>query len=225
MFPGISGPPGTADVTHSLFSSRRGNGRHDPRPIPDLSAPKARLVVDQRPHAAALEPFLRGLLVEEFDGPEPAPAVLVGLADDVRALNPAACPADGSEPLTPAGHMADARRALLAARARLEAGDRETAVVMVGAARAQLFLIDERYPTPAPASLRARVRAADRDLGSLQAAVRAGSPDLLARLDAWTRASLPLEAELTARSGRSLYDPRRLARALNQDPSLPPPPR
>ena len=36
---------GTADVTLSLFSSHRGNGVHDPRPIPDLSAPRDQLGV------------------------------------------------------------------------------------------------------------------------------------------------------------------------------------
>ena len=44
-FPGVSGAPGTADVTSSLFSSHRGNGVDDPKPIPDLGGPKAALKV------------------------------------------------------------------------------------------------------------------------------------------------------------------------------------
>src|SRR5437899_8344601 len=42
LFPGVSGAPGPADVTNSLFSTHRGNGVDDPNPIPDLSGPKAR---------------------------------------------------------------------------------------------------------------------------------------------------------------------------------------
>ena len=48
-FPGVSGAPGTADVTSSLFSSHRGNGVDDPKPIPDLGGPKAALKVSQAP--------------------------------------------------------------------------------------------------------------------------------------------------------------------------------
>ncbi|MGF7473737.1 hypothetical protein WFJ45_23635, partial [Salmonella enterica subsp. enterica serovar Minnesota] len=33
-FPGISGAPGTADVTASLLSSHRGDGQFNPKPIP-----------------------------------------------------------------------------------------------------------------------------------------------------------------------------------------------
>ena len=39
LFPGISGAPGTADVTASLLSSHRGDGIFNPRPIPDLAGP------------------------------------------------------------------------------------------------------------------------------------------------------------------------------------------
>ena len=66
QFPGISGAAGTADVTSSLFSSHRGNGVEDPRPIPDLSMAKARLKVSQRPEDRALEPFIHGLITQEI---------------------------------------------------------------------------------------------------------------------------------------------------------------
>jgi hypothetical protein len=93
LFPGASGAPGTADVTSSLFSSHRGNGVDDPRPIPDLGGPRAALKVDHDPASRALETFIRGLITEEFDGRPPTAAVLTGLAAYVRALDPAACAA------------------------------------------------------------------------------------------------------------------------------------
>lgn len=216
LFPGASGAPGTADVTLSLFSSHRGNGVHDPKPIPDLSGPRERLKVK----GPDLPPFIRGLIVEEFDGPEPTPAALAGLADYVRALDPAACPTAATMPVGPAGLMADARRALAAGRATLARGDRPTAVLMVAAARARLGLIDERY-VGLPAE-RDRLRAADAGLSALQAAIREGRPEAPAALDRLVTASPRLEARLRAAERRSLFDPARLTRASTR--RLPPGP-
>lgn len=214
LFPGASGKPGTADVTLSLFSSRRGNGVHDPRPIPDLSGPREKLKVA----SPDLPRFIRGLIVEEFDGHEPPPAVLQGLADYVRALDPAACPAQAREPVTPDRLLADARRAVRAAEASLAAGDRATTVLMIAAARARLFLIDERY-TGLRAEI-ARLRAADADLAAAQDAVRNGRPGALRRLARWRAASPALAAALAARQRASLFDPARLRKATNR--RLPP---
>lgn len=214
QFPGASGAPGTADVTLSLFSSRRGNGVHDPKPIPDLSGPRDALNVP----AADLPAFIRGLVVEEFDGREPPAAVLQGLADYVRALDPAACPAAPREAVSPAGLLDDARRAVASAEAALAAGDRPTAVLMIAAARARLFLIDERY-----AGRRAevaRLRGADLRLQDLQAAVREGRPDAARGLARWRADSRRLEARLVLAQRLSLFDPARLRQATNR--RLPP---
>jgi hypothetical protein len=216
LFPGASGAPGTADVTLSLFSSRRGNGVHDPRPIPDLSGPRERLKVK----GEALAPFIRGLIVEEFDGREPPPAVLAGLAAYVQALKPEACPAQARAPLTSAALLDDARRALAAAATAFEAGDKPAAVLMIAAARARLGLIDERYKA-LPGQI-ARLRAADRELASLQQAVREGRPDTLQALADWTRASRRLQSDLAPREARSLFDPAHLKAAANR--RLPPKP-
>jgi hypothetical protein len=215
-FPGVSGAPGTADVTNSLFSTHRGNGVDDPKPIPDLSGPKSKLKVSQAPAEKKLEPFIHGLITEEFDGPEPTPAVLEGLADYVRALDPAACPAKPREPLTVSLLMSDARRALKAAQVEAAAGDAPTAVVMVASARSRLGLIDERYAAPALAGPRADLRAADRRLEAVQDDLRAHSPQVQAEIRTWLAASRPLEAELAAKQSASLFDPARLARAAKR---------
>jgi hypothetical protein len=210
LFPGVSGAPGTADVTSSLFSSHRGDFLDDPRPIPDLSGDKARLKVDQTPARAALEPFIEGLVVEEFDGPRPPAAVLAGLAAYVRSLEPQACPEAATQPVTAALLMADARRALAAARALADKGDRAGAALMVAGARARLGLIDERYAGPALRPERNRLRAADAGLTGIAEALREGRPDAAERLDAWTRAAPALEAALRRREAVSLLDPARL---------------
>ncbi|HEX3365793.1 hypothetical protein [Phenylobacterium sp.] len=216
LFPGISGAPGTADVTNSLFSTHRGNGIDDPKPIPDLSGPKSRLKVSQDPAEKKLEPFIHGLITEEFDGPEPTPAALDGLAAYVRALSPSACPAKAREPLSATFLMADARRALAAAQARIAAGDDATAALMVASARSRLGLIDERYGAPALARPRADLRAADRQLAAIQAALHDHRPDAGAAIVTWLRGSRGLERELAARQSASLFDPARLVQAAKR---------
>lgn len=212
LFPGVSGAAGTADVTSSLFSSQRGNGRDDPTPIPDLSGPKAALKVA----AGGLAPFIHGLIVEEFDGPEPTPAVLDGLVAYVGSLDPAHCPGAASQPVTLALLMADVRRAVAAAEASLKVGDRPTAVVMVASARARLQMVDERYDSPALRPLRDKVRAADSELADLQASLRARRTDAPSRLAAWRRAQPRLQTALAAREPASLFDPDRLAEAAKR---------
>jgi hypothetical protein len=215
-FPGVSGAPGTADVTNALFSTHRDNGIDDPKPIPDLSGPKAQLKAPQDPAEQKLKPFIHGLITEEFDGPEPTPAVLEGLAAYVRALNPAACPARAREPLDVALLMSDARRALKAAQGAAAAGDDATAVLMVASARSRLGLIDERFAAPALAKPRADLRAASRRLAAIQAALHDRRPDAKAELTAWLASSRPLEAELAARQSASLFEPSRLAQAMRR---------
>ena len=213
QFPGVSGSPGTADVTSSLFSTHRGNATDDPKPIPDLSGPRERLKIDQAPAARKLEPFIHGLITEEFDGPEPSPAVLEGLAAYVRALNPAACPSRSRQPVTVARLMDDVRRALHAAKATAQQGDRATAVTMVASARARLGLIDERFAGPALSVERHALRNADASLAVLQQALREDRPDAARTLAAWLTQSHALEATLTRHAPASLFDPARLARA------------
>jgi hypothetical protein len=216
QFPGISGAPGTADVTNSLFSTHRGNGIDDPKPIPDLSGSKGRLKIDQDPGQKKLEPFIHGLITEEFDGPEPTPATLAGLAAYVRALSPAACPAPARQALNVALLMSDARRALRAAQAEAAAGDSATATLMVASARSRLGLIDERYAAPQLARLRGRLRAASARLATIQAALRDHRPDAAPELAAWLAGSGRLEADLTARQSASLFNPSLLAQAMKR---------
>lgn len=209
LFPGVSGAPGTADVTTSLFSSHRGDGVDDPVPIPDLSGPPERLKTRPSQRRA----FIRGLIVEEFDGPEPPAAVLDGLVAYVGALTPSACPQVARVRVTAESLMDDARRALAAARAELTRDDAPTAVLMVAAARARLGLIDERYA--ALPQDRARLRAADAGLAAVQADIRSRAPEASARLDRWLAGAGALTAALARDEARSLFAPERLKAAAN----------
>lgn len=212
VFPGVSGAPGTADVTSSLFSSHRGDGVDNPRPIPDLGGPKSSLKVDQDPASGRLEYFIHGLITEEFDGPEPPKAVLAGVAAYIRALDPAACPAAATQAVTVAYYLDDVRRAVRAAGGEIASGDRAGAILALAAARARLGLIDERFAGPALAESRREIRAADQRLARMQDGLRAGHA-APAALDAWLADSGALEARLAAKAPLSLFDPARLSQA------------
>ena len=218
LFPGVSGQAGTADVTSSIFSSHRGNGVDDPRPIPDLGGPKAALKIAQSPDAKALEPFIHGLVTQEFDGAEPPPAVLAGLAAYVRALQPKACPAGAQpRPLRALDYAIDTIRAVSAAEGGLDRQDPATALAMLGAARSRLGALAERYDR-SPAITRRLARTSG-DLGVAADRIRAGDPAAARKiLTRWRAGWADLVLALERQEGNSLFAPARLADA----PRLPP---
>jgi hypothetical protein len=222
-FPGLSGSPGTADVTSFVFSTHRGDHVDDPRPIPDLGGPKGRLKVDQSPPSPALRTFIHGLVVEEFEGAEPPPTVLEGLAAYVRALDPAACAGGGtgggSERVTAGTAVADALRAAAAARAALAHRDRLTALVMIQAARIQLGDLAEHFDGPGLAGERERLTRASFELADIADAVRRADPAADERLAGWLKRAPSWRSALLQAEPRSLYDKGRLETALSRAPA------
>jgi hypothetical protein len=212
-FRGVSGAPGTADVTTPVLSSHRGDDVFDPRPIPDLSGPKAALKVDQDPASGKLEAFIHGIVTEEFDGAEPPLSVLKGLALYVRTLSPEHCPSAVSEPLHAAGALEDARRAVRAGVVALHRGDAASAIVMAEAARSQLGDVNERYAGPDLAPQRRDLAVAAVDLAAAEAAVRRDPTAGAAALTLWLARSRAWAPQVIEAQGRSLYDPRHLAAA------------
>ncbi len=210
QFPGLSAGPGTADVTSLLMSPKRGKRVGTPKAIPDLSGPKGALRISQDPDKPDLESFIHGIVTEEFDGREPPPMVLKGLATYVRALSPGTCPRTAAAPVTASSRLEDARRALRAADMALVRKDPATAELMVQSARGQLGLIYERYPDAGLARSREAVRAADLQLLSLRGAVHDGSPAARQKIAEWIAASAGLERILKAQEKQSLFNPARL---------------
>jgi hypothetical protein len=208
-FPGLSGAPGTADVTSSLMSRTRGDGTVNPVRIPDLATDRPKIARDaDRPD---LRIFIRGLIVEEFDGPEPAAAVLDGVTAYVRALVASACPAgDGVQPSL-ARSWGDIALAVSAAEALMQGGDRASARLMLASARAELGRADERYAGIGTAQR--RIAKLDAGLRDIQLALDAGDPidRLLGRWRAGFAAAGPI---LQRAEPRSLFNAARLADAL-----------
>ena len=216
FFPHVSGKPGTADVTNSVFSSHRGDKIDNPKPIPDLSGPRALLKVSRDPAKPDLRNFIHGLVTQEFDGAEPPQAVMDGLAAYVRALTPQACPPASVQPIRLQSVMADATRSMRAGAAAIGHKDAPTAVLMVASARTQLGLIYERYQAPALSAERAALRDADLDLASIQNDLRAGGTGAALRLALWPGQSAALIKTLQPREEKSLFNPTLLAAAIRQ---------
>jgi hypothetical protein len=160
VFPGLSGAPGTADVTASLMSSHRGDGIFNPKPIPDLAGLPGRLKIS-RTAPGAIEGFIHGLVTEEFDGPEPPPEVLAALAAYVRALQPGSC-RGGDRSIRLADRLAEVDAAI--ALARTSGGD--TRRLLLAAARSTLGAIDERFASVE--ADRAVLRDADAELNAIR---------------------------------------------------------
>jgi hypothetical protein len=220
LFPGVSGDPGTADVTTSVLSSHRGDGKDNPKPIPDLGGPADKFKISRAPDKPDLANFLRGAITEEFDGAEPAPAVLNGLAAYVRQLRPEACPAAAVEPMTAGAAAEDVARAVRAAQGALARKDEATAQAVLESARAMLFLIDERYAVPGLEAERELIRAASLDLGSAQGALRRGA-SAGPQLDLWLSRYPAWRASLVRAQPRSLYDRGVLGKSLQGAASTP----
>jgi hypothetical protein len=208
-FPGISGDPGTADVTASLMSSHRGDGIFNPKPIPDLAGDPAKLKVSRDPKKDDLRRFIHGLITQEFDGPDPPPAVLNGLVAYVRSLSPKSCADQQTRGVQLNSMLDDVDMAVKLAHQSYAVGDRSTARVLIGAARSMLGAIDERFEVPGNDSCRALLREADADLKAIELA------DVSAlNFEAWQSKWPSRTQQLRAAEPQSLFSETVLRRML-----------
>lgn len=206
LLDGVSGAPGTADVSASFFSIARANGQFDPKPIPDLAAPGK---VARDPAERAVEQFTRGLIVEEFAGREPAPAELTAVSAYLRALRP--CPDERDERRGLVADLQLLRETIGAAALRADLGDDAGAAVLASAARFRLGLIEERFPGSPFVRERKQLLAASR---ALQPVGEARAPTA-ARFRLWlARFERDVALHLTRGERRSLYNARQVERWL-----------
>lgn len=210
QFPGLSGEPGTSDVTSSIMSHTRGDLIFNPARIPDLALDSPK--VKRGAGSPALTAFIRGLIVEEFDGPEPSPAVLDALVSYVRAMRPENCQSKKRMPISLGRHLANVDEALEMAGLALANADKGTAWLMMAAARHSLGLIHERYAGAELSKQRAQIVAADRQVQQWQDSIVTGALSINAA--PMREMTSDLHATLAASETKSLYNPKRLATAL-----------
>ncbi|MEO5612524.1 MAG: hypothetical protein ABIT68_07180 [Sphingomicrobium sp.] len=211
-FPSLSGHPGTADVTSSLMSKKRGDGAFNPKAIPDLAGAASERTIARDPGRLDLWTFIHGLIVDEFDGHEPPPEVLGGLVDYVRALSPAACRGPASVAIRLDGNLADVDAAMQSAGQSWRTGYPATARFLVGAARSTLGSIDERFQMPGLERGRAQLHAADAQLRAIQDAISSRSAGT--RFREWQRDWPRRKIALRKQERQSLFNPVVLRRRL-----------
>jgi hypothetical protein len=204
-FPGISGKPGTADVTASLMSEKRGDDIFNPKPIPDLAGDPKKLKVKGTPK---LHGFIHGLIAEEFSGPEPSAAALESVDAYVSALSAGACKGPANVPITLDSKLTEVDSAVALAAKAYANGDVETGRDLLSAARSTLGAIDERFQLPGLEPSREQLKDASAELFQLQ---QAQSPALWTK---WRRDWPQRKRALRSAEPRSLYNPQMLRKVL-----------
>lgn len=209
---GLSGAPGTADVTTSLFSAVREDGDFNPVPIPSLVDVKKRTAFGTTRPASSLHAFIAGALVEEFQAAPPTQTVLDGLVAYVGALDTDACP-NNAVALSARRAMEDVSRALAAAKATAYQGDASTADFLLASAQVFLGRINERFQSAELAPARADLAALSKAVGAARS-LSAGAGAMEAAIDDASTNARELARRLHKMRRHSLYDPANLAQHL-----------
>jgi hypothetical protein len=214
-FPGLSKAAGTADVTSSLMSRVRGDGQFNPALIPDLALDTPK--ISRKRNDPALRAFIRGLVVEEFDGREPPARILDGLTAYIRAFDPAACAGKREQPVTAAVHIGAMVLEIAAVRHSLVDGDPQSARLALTAVRHRLGQMAARYQKVKPS--RQLLVDLDKELARTMADPATEPNDRVKALDRWTTRFSRAAPRLLADEQRSLYEPERLRQWLGRNGS------
>lgn len=76
VIPGLSSESGGMDVSNSFFAPHANNGHFDPLDIPDLRGIRFTAPYGRNGRFSSLREFVRNVIVNEFNGPEPDPTTL-----------------------------------------------------------------------------------------------------------------------------------------------------
>jgi cytochrome c peroxidase len=85
--PHMSAHPGTFDTTGALFNPKADNGVFDPVRIPSLRGARYLAPYGNDGRSASLRDFIRSVIVDEFAGPEPPPAILDAMVIYIRDID------------------------------------------------------------------------------------------------------------------------------------------
>lgn len=87
FIPGLSRHPGTFDTTGPLFNAKADNGVFDPVRIPSLRGARYLAPYGNDGRTASLRDFVRNVIVGEFAGPEPSPAILDAMVAYIQDID------------------------------------------------------------------------------------------------------------------------------------------
>jgi len=215
LFPNISGEPGTADVSNSFFSSFRGNQNFDPVKIPDLRK------VGKISHdlgTQELRIFIRGLIVEEFNGHEPSDSTLNALTFYVRNVkNTDMNQSNKRQSLSVKDPLKIINQATENIKLSLNNDDLEIANLLTASVRNQLGLIHERYNNPKHKYIRTHIIKSSNSLALIKNNWSHDNPkhDSFSAIDIWEKEFTHLSAKLYQQEKYSLYNIKKLRQALS----------
>ncbi len=209
---GLSGVPGTADVTSALFSKTREDGVFDPVPIPSLVGVARKNEFGTQAPTSTLHDFIESAVVEEFQGAPPPEMVVKGLMAYIEHLDAAAC-AGGAVMRTVSADMAAVYDSVSLAIGVSRGGDQATADFLILSAQNTLGGVHERYAAQELKQQRIEIRRLSRSLGDARLLL-GRSAKLETRLNSVLVELVSLEADLEHYRRHSLYDVDRLRAAL-----------
>jgi hypothetical protein len=209
---GVSGIPGTIDVTSEVFSKVRGDNVLNPRPIPSLVGTAFEAAYGHDAKITSLAEFVHGVVVEEFQGAEPDKDLFDALVAYVRSLDPASCPGAREQPITLTRAMADIERAAAALDASLDHGNRAVGDMLVLGIRSMLGRLDERFSGVGLADASTKITESSRKLGDLWRGDAENDERLRKDLAAWRGDLNGLRDALLASDAQSLFNPEVVAR-------------
>ncbi len=201
---GLSGAPGTVDVTSRRFSKTRGDDRFNPKRIPSLLELVPAVGTAQ---PARLATFVHGVIVDEFQGWQPAPTVMAALLAYVAALEPSACPSSGAVEIRLADDLKLIDRGASSLLAALQAQDLELADFLLVSLRSLLGDIDQRFESPGLESARAELRERSRSLAAWRDRLSTQPDAAMPTLVAWQANFRVRMPALAAMEPRTLYAP------------------
>jgi hypothetical protein len=201
---GVSGAPGTADVTSALFSQTRGDDIFNPVPIPDLTDAGGKSRFGTMRPAGDLHSFIHSVAVDEFQGKEPVPAVADGLAAYVAALKSGACPREAMMALTVRGAADDMGRTYAVLLAALDHDDRRAADFVLLSLNVSLGRLAQRLPDTAESAQ--TLPALGHDLNAMRPLVQGDPPAARLALAAWHVRLDKILDVLAAKDSASLFD-------------------
>ena len=216
-FTGVSGEPGTADVTGAVFSTNRDDGIRNPIRIPTLvNAGMAPPFGTIRP-APDLQTFVRAAVVDEFQGAPPPESVMTGLVAYLEGLQSDGCP---KQPIAMLSFEADAGevlRILAVAIETLEHDDLHGGLFALTSLRAALERVHRRFPESILE--RDELIGLSRSVSRPQALVEARRlSDAIALLEAERTRFEHVLRDLAMQTSASFYDPDVLRRAIDSGP-------
>ncbi len=218
---GLSGAPGTADVTSSLFSKTREDNVFNPVLIPtlvDIAGQDSFGVTAPQP---SIHDFVASAVAEEFQGVA-TPTIIDGIVAYVAHLNAGFCP-EGETAQTSARAVSDIARMLRTADTAMIRGEAATADFLLLSAQHQLGLVHERYQGKGLMMERGLVADLSRRLAEIRSGLHEGEDNALVATAGKTALALDqlarVERRLRRKEQKSLYNEEQLRRLMAREPA------